>query len=195
MLEKGSLPWYANAWSEVALLQEYLVQINEATDRVIQGKPRYMRVAKALENAPWQLIGAIHHLEGNCDFKRTPHNGEKIIGTGKQTVLVPKGRGPFTTWEDAAIDAYKMSGFHWIKSWTVARCLSVAERHNGLGYLNYHRKENTPYLWAQTSMSDGYGKYVADGKYDEMAPTHGQTGVVAILKMLNNRGEFSLPLV
>jgi lysozyme family protein len=194
-VEKGSLQWYANAWEEVALLSQYLGQIEEASLRVLEYKPRYLQVSAALGGTPWQLIGAIHHMEGNCQFDRVLHNGEKILGTDKVTKLAPRGRGPFGIWEEAAVDALKLVGMHYIKSWSIARMLQIAEKYNGIGYLKYRKNENTPYLWAQTSLSDGFGKYVSDGTYNELAPTHGQSGVAAILKMLENKGELKLPLM
>jgi lysozyme family protein len=133
-------------------------------------------------------------MEATCDFGRCLHNGEKIIGKDTLTKLVPKGRGPFYTWEEGAVDALKLIGMHYIKSWSIARILEISERYNGLGYIKYHPGDNSPYLWAQTSLNDGFGKYVSDGSYNELAPANGQTGLAAILKMLETRGYLKYPL-
>jgi lysozyme family protein len=192
---KGSLQWYALAWKNFALHQEYMDQIIAAADRVAKNKKRYEFVGAALGGVPWALIGSIHHMEGACDFSRVLHNGEKIVGKDVKTKLVPKDRGPFGTWEEAACDALKLVGMHYVKEWSIARCLEIAERYNGIGYLKYHKEENTPYLWSQTSYNDGFGKYVSDGSYNELAPANGQTGLAAIMKMLESKREFSLPVI
>lgn len=153
-------------------------QINALADKIIANKARYDAVSKKT-GVPWDVIGVIHYRESSGSFAGVLHNGQKIIGTGKKTTIVPKGRGPFSTWEDAAVDALMncapYAGKN--KDWSIAGTLDILERYNGLGYRN--KGVPSPYLWAGT---DQYkkGKYVADGKYD---PNHvdKQLGVAPIL--------------
>lgn len=121
------------------------------------------------------------------------HADQRIIGTGKKTTLVPKGRGPFSSWEEAAVDAlmncHPYAGKN--KDWSIAGTLDILERYNGLGYRN--KGLPSPYLWAGT---DQYvkGKYVADGKYD---PNHvdQQLGVAPILmKIREGKASPSAPV-
>lgn len=157
--------------------------INAQADKILANRDRYVPVSKAT-GVPWDVIGVIHYRESSGDFKGVLHNGEKIIGTGRKTTLVPKGRGPFATWEEAAIDALVNAPPQAAKNkdWSTAGTLDILERYNGLGY----RKKGlpSPYLWAGT---DQYvkGKYVADGKYD---PEHvdKQLGTAAILMRLRD---------
>lgn len=157
--------------------------INAQAEKILANRARYEAVSKAT-GVPWDVIGVIHYRESSGDFKGVLHNGEKIIGTGRKTALVPKGRGPFNTWEEAAIDALVNAPPQAAKNkdWSVAGTLDILERYNGLGY----RKKGlpSPYLWAGT---DQYvkGKYVADGKYD---PEHvdKQLGTAAILMRLRD---------
>jgi lysozyme family protein len=92
---------------------------------------------------------------------------------------VPAGRGPFSSWEEAAIDAllncHPYLGKR--KDWSLAGVLIGLELYNGLGYAN--KGVPSPYLWAGTNQYTS-GKYVADGKYD---PGHvdQQLGCVAML--------------
>lgn len=156
-------------------------QINAQATKIQANRSRYESVSKST-GVPWDVIGVIHYRESSGDFAGVLHNGQKIIGTGKVTTIVPKGRGPFATWEQAAIDALMncapFAGKN--KDWSIAGTLDILERYNGLGY----RKKGlpSPYLWAGT---DQYvkGKYVADGKYD---PNHvdKQLGVAPILMKL-----------
>lgn len=156
-------------------------QATNAAEILRSNKSRYSAVSDKT-GVPWDVIGVIHYRESSGSFSGVLHNGQKIIGTGKKTTLVPKDRGPFSTWEEAAIDAlmncHPYAGKN--KDWSIAGALDILERYNGLGY----RKKGlpSPYLWAGT---DQYvkGKYVADGKYD---PNHvdQQLGVAPLLMKL-----------
>ena len=156
-------------------------EINKQADKIAANRDRYEAVSKAT-GVPWDVIGVIHYRESSGDFAGVLHNGQKIIGTGKKTTLVPKGRGPFATWEGAAIDALVVCPPHAAnnKDWSIAGTLDILERYNGLGYRN--KGLPSPYLWAGTDQYEK-GKYVADGKYD---PNHvdKQLGVAPILMKL-----------
>ena len=155
--------------------------INAQAAKIAQNRFRYEAVSRDT-GVPWDVIGVIHYRESSGDFKGVLHNGQKIIGTGKLTTIVPKGRGPFSTWEEAAVDALVNAPPYAArnKDWSIAGTLDLLERYNGLGYRN--KGLPSPYLWAGT---DQYvkGKYVADGKYD---PNHvdQQLGVAPILMKL-----------
>lgn len=165
--------------------------INAQAAKIEAHRDRYEAVSKAT-GVPWDVIGVIHYREASGSFAGVLHNGQKIIGTNKKTTLVPAGRGPFSTWEQAAIDALVVCPPHAAnnKDWSIAGTLDLLERYNGLGY----RKKGlpSPYLWAGT---DQYvkGKYVADGKFD---PEHvdQQLGVAPILMKLRENVKEPAPL-
>ena len=86
------------------------------------------------------------------------------------TTIVPKGKGPFATWEASAIDVMKMKrrlidevtetdGTMWSKQ----GMLWFAEKYNGMGYRSKHI--NSPYLWAGTT-AYAKGGFPRDGHYD-----------------------------
>jgi lysozyme family protein len=170
-------------WKRAKFTRSTTIEARAAKIRA--NRVRYEAVS-AKTGVPWDVIAVIHYRESSGSFAGVLHNGQKIIGTGKKTTLVPKGRGPFTSWEQAAIDAlincHPYAGKN--KDWSLANTLDLLERYNGLGY----RKKGvpSPYLWAGT---DQYvrGKYVADGKYD---PNHvdRQLGVAALLIALRGQG-------
>ena len=166
----------AERWGKALFTRSTLV--NAAAHKIIANRSRYELVSKAT-GVPWDVIGVIHYRESTNDFRGVLHNGQKIIGTGKLTTIVPKGRGPFATWESAAIDALTNCHPHLArnKDWSIGTTLDKLEAYNGLGYRN--KGLASPYLWAGT---DQYvkGKYVADGKFD---PNHvdQQLGVAPIL--------------
>ena len=132
--------------------------------KLIAAKERYLNVADKT-GVPWFVIAVIHQRESGGDFAGVLHNGEKIIGKGRKTALVPAGRGPFTTWDEAAVDA--LTHCHPFaasnKDWSVGGTLTLLERYNGLGYFN--RKLSSPYIWSGT---DQYvkGKYIRDHVFD-----------------------------
>jgi len=156
-------------------------QIDAQAAKIEANRARYEAVSMKT-GVPWDVIGVIHYRESSGSFAGVLHNGQKIIGTGKKTTIVPKGRGPFSTWEEAAIDALFNCAPYAAKNkdWSIAGTLDLLERYNGLGYRN--KGVPSPYLWAGT---DQYvkGKYIADGKYD---PEHvdKQLGVAPILMKL-----------
>ncbi len=171
---------YVSRWSSMTAHEGKLGEISAAARKVLSGKLRYLAV-EAATGVPWAFIGVLHYRESGCDFRGLLHNGEKILGTGRKTRLVPKGRGPFSTWEDAARDALNIKGFrHGTPEWSLQRCLFEGERFNGFGY----RMRGVPsaYLWSGSNQYRG-GKYVADGKWSASAVDK-QIGIAPLMKHL-----------
>lgn len=185
---KGTPDWYEQTYANIHYLTDHMDQIKRAGERVYANLKRYIAV-EAKTNTPWYLIGAIHSMESDCDFRAVLHNGERIIGTGRKTRLVPRGRGPFDSWESAAMDALALDGL--VKpvgyKWSLGLCLEYAERYNGLGYLRHHPDQNSPYLWACSDKCYLHGKYTDDGSYSTQARTDGQVGVATLFKYFEDQ--------
>lgn len=180
----------------------YAAKTNQASNEILIKKAKtilanvskYQAVAKYL-NLPdvlisgnqvgaWIFIAAIHNQESARDvglFQACLHNGERIIGTGKKTTLVPKDKGPFATWEAAAFDALKDERrIVNKKTKTLGQWLELLEAYNGMGYRKHG--VSSPYLWA---MTDQYtkGYYSGDGNWQsELVTDH--FGAVAVIKMV-----------
>lgn len=166
---------------------EYQGAIDRAARLIAANKGRYRAIQKAT-GVPWAWIGAVHMRESSCNFDGVLHNGEKIIGTGEVTSLVPSGRGPFDTWEEAAIDALKLKGLEKVKDWSPERVAYEAERFNGFGYRGRHA---SPYVWSGTNLYNR-GKYTSDGNYDA-SHKDAQLGVWPLyLRALDVAGDYSL---
>lgn len=150
--------------------------VDAAVKTVSAGRARYEEI-EVQTGVPWWFIGALHYRESTCDFRGVLHNGERILGTGRKTSLVPKGRGPFSTWEEAAVDALRLKGLHTVTDWSLERALYEGERFNGFCYRN--RGVPSAYLWSGTSVYAG-GKYVADGKWSATARDK-QMGIAPIM--------------
>jgi len=147
-------------------------------DRILANKAVYQEIEKET-GVPWWFIGVVHYRESNLDMKTNIANGQRF---DRKTTIVPKGRGPFKSFKDAAVDALKNCSPYAAKNkdWSIGGTLVMFEKYNGLGY--YNKGIPSPYVWAGT---DQYakGKYIADGVFD---PNHVDTqlGCAGILKFL-----------
>jgi lysozyme family protein len=125
---------------------------------------------------PWAFIAVAHERECSQNWTGSLAQGDRW---NKVLVHVPAGRGPFKSWEDAAIDALVNCAPHAArnKDWSIGGTLTMLEQYNGLGYAA--RGRPSPYIWSGT---DQYvsGKYVRDGVYDPRA-VDSQLGCAGLL--------------
>lgn len=171
---------YAQRWDDMSLLPSRVVEMDFAAKKIIAGKTVYQTVERHT-GVPWAFVGVLHWREASCDFAGVLHNGEKILGTGHLTRLEPKGRGPFVTWVDSALDALAIKGYRvGTPDWTVERALFEGERFNGFGYR--YRGLPSAYLWSGSDQYKG-GKFVRDGQFDASVQDK-QTGIAPLMARL-----------
>jgi lysozyme family protein len=127
-------------------------------------KARYREVA-AKTGVPWAVVAVIHERECSQDWRGSIAQGDPWDCV---SVHVPAGRGPFKSWEEAAIDAlvYCVPYAARNRDWSIGGALTKLEEYNGLGYAA--RKLPSPYIWSGTDQYTA-GKYVRDGIYDPNA--------------------------
>jgi lysozyme family protein len=108
------------------------------------------------------MIAVIHERECSQDWTGSLAQGDPW---NRVSVHVPAGRGPFRSWEEAAIDALVNCAPYAArnKDWSIGRTLAMLEQYNGLGYAA--RGRPSPYIWSGTDQYRS-GKYVRDGVYD-----------------------------
>lgn len=137
-------------------------EVERTAKRLLGNKALYRAVSEAT-GVPILWMAASFEREASSDFRRSPAQGDYW---NRVSVHVPKGRGPFKSWEAAAIDAYKLKNMHKVgaANWTWELMCFYGELFNGFGYRDYHNMP-TPYLWAGTDQQQR-GKYVEDGKFD-----------------------------
>lgn len=125
---------------------------------------------------PIVFIAASFERESGSDFLQSPAQGDPW---NKKSVHVPKGRGPFKSWEDAAIDAYHIDALDQVgkDNWTWERACYEGELFNGFGYRAHG--VHSPYLWAGTNIYSS-GKYISDGHYDAAAKDR-QIGIIPLM--------------
>jgi lysozyme family protein len=130
--------------------------------RLIAGRARFQAM-EAQTGVPWFVIAVIKERESGADPKWL-----KSIAQGqpwnKKSTIVPVGRGPFNSWEDAAYDALVNCAPKAAKNkdWSIGGTLTLLEQYNGLGYAN--KKLPSPYIWSGTDQYKA-GKYIRDGVF------------------------------
>lgn len=138
-------------------------------------KSRYQAVA-AKTGVPWAAIAVIHERECSQDWTGSLAQGDPW---NRVSVHVPAGRGPFKSWEEAAIDALVNCAPYAArnKDWSIGGTLTKLEEYNGLGYAS--RGRPSPSIWSGTDQYTS-GKYVRDGVYDPDA-VDSQLGCAGLL--------------
>lgn len=129
--------------------------------RLCAAKARYLAIQKRT-GVPWFVVAVIHEREASQNWDRSIAQGDPWRSVSTH---VPKGRGPFQSWEEAAFDALQNCAPYAArnKDWSAGSAMTLLEQYNGLGYAN--RGLPSPYIWSGT---DQYvkGKYVADGVFN-----------------------------
>jgi lysozyme family protein len=150
----------AKRWANAKLTRNFA----PVAKSLVAAKPRYQTV-EASTGVPWFVTAVIHERESGQNWFCSLAQGDPW---NRVSVHVPAGRGPFKSWEDAAIDALVKCAPYAArnKDWSVGGTLTQLEEYNGLGYAS--RGIPSPYIWSGT---DQYvaGKYVRDGVFDSHA--------------------------
>jgi lysozyme family protein len=149
----------AKRWANAKLTRNFASVARYLT--APNAKARYQAVS-AKTGVPWAVIAVIHERECSRDWTGSLAQGDPW---NRVSVHVPAGRGPFRSWEEAAIDALVNCAPYAArnKDWSIGRALTMLEQYNGLGYAA--RRRPSPYIWSGTDQYRS-GKYVRDGVYD-----------------------------
>lgn len=163
----------ANRWANARLTRDFTSIARHLVSP--NAKARYQAVS-AKTGVPWAVIAVIHERECSQDWTGSLAQGDPWH---RVSVHVPAGRGPFGSWEDAAIDALVHCAPHAAsnKDWSIGGTLAKLEEYNGLGYAA--RGRPSPYIWSGTDQYRS-GKYVRDGVYDPVA-VDSQPGCAGLL--------------
>jgi lysozyme family protein len=163
----------AQRWANVKLTRNFS---SVARHLVAPGhKSRYQAVS-AKTGVPWAVIAVIHERECSQDWTGSLAQGDPWDGV---SIHVPAGRGPFKSWEEAAIDALSNCAPYAArnKDRSIGGLLTKLEEYNGLGYAA--RGVPSPYVWSGTDQYRS-GKYIRDGVYDPNA-VDSQLGCAGLL--------------
>src|SRR6266705_3463049 len=152
----------AKRWANAKLIRDFMSVARHLVSP--NAKPRYQAVS-ARTGVPWAVIAVIHERECSQDWTGSLAQGDPW---NRVSVHVPAGRGPFRSWEEAAIDALVNCSPHAARNrdWSIGGTLTMLEQYNGLGYASMDKP--SPYVWSGT---DQYvsGKYIRDEVFDPNA--------------------------
>lgn len=154
-------------------------------------KPHYLNVSRTT-GVPWFFVAVVHERESSQSWKASLAQGDPWNEVSRH---VPAGRGPFISWEEAAVDALvncpPFAARN--KDWSVGGLLTMLEQYNGLGYAE--RGVPSPYLWSGTNQYSS-GKYIRDGVYSETAidVQLGCAGLILGMMRLDRTISFGAPL-
>ena len=166
----------AQRWNDAQLTRDF----SSVATRLNSRRSRYQKISDRT-GVPWFVIAVIHEREAGNDpnFTANIANGELW---NRETRLVPRGRGPFRSFEDAAYDALVLCPPFAAKNkdWSAGGTLTLLEKYNGLGYAN--KGLPSPYIWSGTDQYEK-GKYTSDGHFDPNAVDK-QLGCAGILKAM-----------
>lgn len=160
----------------------------DAAEQIRRNQFRYKAAVNGTP-VPWYVLALIHHMEADGDFRQQIVNGEPY---DRATRLYPKGKGPWTSWESAALWAFQKSEDFQLfnkQEWKRWQTLWRLEHYNGAGYA--HKGLPSPYLWAGSNHGVGVGKFVErlgeDGEYHAVYDPNlvsSQIGAALIYKTL-----------
>lgn len=138
-------------------------------------KARYLTI-QARTGVPWWFTAVVHEREAGQRFDRQLGQGDAL---NRVSTHVPKGRGPFKSFEDGAVDALVNCAPYAARQrdWRIGPALTMLEQYNGLGYAA--KGVPSPYDWSGTDQYRS-GKYVADHVYSASAVDR-QLGCAALL--------------
>lgn len=171
---------YESLFAGASIRPQHKAEVMATARRILSNRSRYEKVS-AETGVPWVVIGLLHNMECSLSFEKHLHNGDPLH---RATVRVPKGRGPFGSWEESAADALRIDKLDKV-DWStdvVPRIAYMAETFNGLGYRAKHINIPSPYLWSFTTAYER-GKFIRDGVYSPVAVSQ-QVGVMAALRAI-----------
>lgn len=171
-------------FAKAKIRPEWQGRIDAAARRLCEPKNKAwfteesVRLKRQGHDVPWFMIAVTKEMEAGPDpqFLRSIAQGDRW---DRVSVNVPRGRGPFGSWYEAADDALiKCAPYMALwKNWTMGGALTIAMKYNGLGY--FTRGVPNPYLFSGTTVYSK-GKYVRDGVFDPDAVSQ-QVGIAALL--------------
>lgn len=182
----------ARRWDSMVVDPAQVAGLDATAKKIVAAKSRYL-VVENKTGVPWFIIGVIHVREADQSWKANLAQGDPW---DQVSIHVPKGRGPFKSWEDAAVDALKTCeprAALW-KDWSTGGALTLLESYNGYGYAKMGRP--SPYVWAATNQYK-IGKYVADGHYDPdvVDKQPGCAALISRMMLLDKSVRFDGPIV
>jgi len=191
-------PEYAHRWDAMQIVSSHQHELDHAAATLLAGKDKLTAASEAVwaqqnqtrfSKIPWYMLGVILWRERDLSvplFEAYLGNGQSIR---HRTTIVPRGRGPFPTFEAGVVDAVKIDGLDRVLDWRLEKMLYYCEALNGAGYAN--RGVPSPYIWSFTNQYIK-GKFDYDGHYNPslVDPQPGCAALFSTLAKLDKTIEF-----
>jgi lysozyme family protein len=178
----------ASRWARAGLTRA--PEFGPVATRLVNAKPRY-QIISAQTGVPWFVIAVIHEREASQRFDRQLGQGDPL---NRVSTHDPKGRGPFATFEAAALDALVKCGPYAARwtDWTAGGAMNLLEQYNGIGYAM--KGLPSPYVWSGTDQYRS-GKYVADHVFDPNVVDKqlGCAGLILAMQAIDPSIQFGKP--
>jgi lysozyme family protein len=177
-------------WANAKLTRSRAAEFKAPAQKAVTSKARYQSI-ETRTGVSWIFIAVSHYRESSQNFNKSLAQGDPW---NKVSTHVPTGRGPFASFEDAAVDALVNCAPHAARNtdWTIGGMLTLLEQYNGLAYANANRP--SPYIWSGT---DQYtiGKVVVDhGPIEEIVDKQlGCAGLIIAMMGLDSSITFDGP--
>lgn len=163
-------------WNVAKIWPVLIPAIDEVVrQRLLPGKARYIGIQN-ITGVPWYFLSVVAERESSSNWACSLAQGDRW---NQRSVHQPVGRGPFRSWEDAAVDALVNCGPYAArnKDWSIGTLLTMLEMYNGLGYAMNGMP--SPYVWCSTDQYER-GKYTSDGVLNRYV-VDAQMGCAAML--------------
>ncbi len=144
-------------WAQAKILPARAAEFKAPAQKAVDNRARYETI-ETRTGVSWLFVAVSHYRESSQNFSKSLAQGDPW---NKVSTHVPVGRGPFASFEDAAVDALvNCAPFAARNSdWSIGSMLTLLERYNGLSYANANRP--SPYIWSGTDQYS-IGKVVVD---------------------------------
>jgi hypothetical protein len=110
-------------------------EVRATAVRLAAAKARYRAVEK-LTGVPWVMIAVIHEREASQNWNTQLAQGDPLH---RVSTHVPRGMGPFATWEAGAVAALKHEGFEHVIDWRLEEGPVLSRGLQRLGLLRARR--------------------------------------------------------
>src|ERR1043166_764788 len=104
---------YINLWLKAVIRSQYLNASHSWAAKITANKDAYMPV-QTQTGVPWFFVGLLHMRESSLALNTYLGNGQPL---NQVTTIAPRGRGPFHSFAEGAVDALKLQHFVGIKDW------------------------------------------------------------------------------
>lgn len=168
---------YTTLWNGLQITDKRRTEAVATAKKILANKNRYVKIEEQT-GVPWHFVALCHYRESSLNFSKNLANGQAL---SMRTTIVPKGRGPYNSFEESAIDSLvNVQGYKKGRDWSQPMYIWTIEGYNGYGY--HGKGIPSPYLVGGSNKQLS-GKYVRDGVFDR-GTWDTQLGVLTILKAL-----------